>query len=96
MKLSKFAVIVAILLGGSGLLISCGGSGPTLVSEPPPPSSGQERLSPDYAGCVDPNMKDFESSPPPAAPPPVRKKAPSTEPVQDSADCILPELESDK
>jgi len=77
MKSSKFGFVmtVAILLGGSGLLISCTSSGPTLVSEPPP--SG-ERLSYKYPGwCTDEFLKEIvDSEDPPSAP--KKGKTPST------------------
>jgi len=94
MKSSKFgfAMIVAIWLGGSGLLISCTSSGPTLVSELSPSGERLSHKSPGW--CTDEVLKEIVDS---KDPPSVQRKgkAPSTKLVQKSADCILPELESD-
>jgi hypothetical protein len=75
MKLSKFAMIVAILLGGSGLLISCTSSGPTLVSESSPSGKRLSHKSPGW--CTDEVLKEIvDSEDPPSAP--KKGKAPST------------------
>jgi hypothetical protein len=102
MKISKFRfAAVGILLGTSGLVVSCGGGDAvTPVSEPQPPTQRGGDIHDGSEPCIPPvtedlGLKDDEVASPQLPPSQPRRNSGSgnAQALHDDAGCILPELE---
>jgi len=102
MKFSKLSfAAVGILLGTSGLVVSCGGGNAvTPVSEPQPPTQPKSSLIDGSDTCLPHTLsQDLSQGNEGAGYPQPRLSQPrqnygsgDAQPIHDKADCILPEL----
>jgi hypothetical protein len=92
MKFSKLSfAAVGILLGTSGLVVSCGG-GDAVTRDSEPPVTRQSHH--DDAGCILPELGSEDERAAPSQPTLPRQNSGSgnAQALHDDAGCILPEL----